>query len=250
MGRPIMSSFHALFSLGGLTGSGLAAASMAVGVDSLAHLTPIAVLGFMASLTASRGLLPPAPPHTRQKRPLRWPPASLLGLGTLAFAVLLCEGAAADWNASTYATIWGRGRSMRSRDSPPSRWRWPRAGCAEIDWFCVSVRSPSSEAAPVLAAVGLGVALLIGRAGRGRGVCLSGAGMLERRASAIQRGGADAGRRADAGFGGRNGDGLHGVIGRPAPDRLSRPGRFPPDGPRVARIQQRADRRVRRDGSR
>jgi fucose permease len=147
-----------------LTGSGLAAASMAIGAGSLAHLTPIAVLGFTASLTASRGLLPPAPRHTRQKRPLRWPPASLLGLGALAFAVLLCEGAAADWSAVYLRNDLGTG---------------PEYAVAGFGAFSLAMAvgrlcgdrlvlrfGPVAvvRGSAALAAVGLAAALLIGRA--------------------------------------------------------------------------------------
>ena len=43
--------------------------------------------------------MPPAAGPSPRKQAFRLPPASLLGLGALAFAVLLCEGAAADWSA-------------------------------------------------------------------------------------------------------------------------------------------------------
>ena len=97
--RPIMSSFHALFSLGGLAGSGAAAAAMALRVSPPVHLSAVALLAFLAALTASRSLRPPVVDRPQRKPGFAFPPASLLGLGAMAFAVLLCEGAAADWSA-------------------------------------------------------------------------------------------------------------------------------------------------------
>jgi hypothetical protein len=165
LGRPIMSSFHALFSLGGLAGSGLAAASMALGVGSLAHLAPVGVLGLLISLAASGGLLPPAPRQARQKRPIKWPPLSLLGLGALAFAVLLCEGAAADWSAVYLRNDLGTGSE------------WAVAGfgafslAMAVGRLCgdrlVSLLGPAAvvRGSAALAAGGLGTSLLTGGAG-------------------------------------------------------------------------------------
>ncbi len=164
LGRPIMSSFHALFSLGGLAGSGLAAASMTLGVGSLTHLTPVAVLGFMASLTASRSLLPPAPQHMRQQRRRRWPHASVVGLGVLAFAVLLSEGAAADWSAVYLRNDLGvkqgyavAGFGAFSLAMAVGRFYGDRL---VLRFGPVAVVRGSAA----LAAVGLGTGLLIGRA--------------------------------------------------------------------------------------
>ena len=98
-GRPIMSSFHALFSLGGLAGSGVVAAAMALGVPPPVHFTAAALAAFLAVLVASRRLLPPVARQPRPGPAFVLPPVSLLGLGALAFAVSLCEGAAADWSA-------------------------------------------------------------------------------------------------------------------------------------------------------
>ena len=162
-GRPIMSSFHALFSLGGLAGSGLVAASVALGVAPLTHLVPVALLGFLAALAASRGLLPPISRRPPRRRAFARPPASLLGLGALAFAVLLCEGAAADWSAVYLRNDLGAG---------------PATAAAGFGAFSLAmavgrlcgdrlVHRLGSVAvvrgSAALAAVGLGTGLLIGR---------------------------------------------------------------------------------------
>ena len=112
MGRPVMSSFHALFSLGGLAGSGVAAAAMAAGVPPTAHFAGVACLGLAADLWASRGLSPPVARPPRRSPAFTPPPASLLGLGALAFAVLLCEGAAADWSAVYLRNDLGAGPAL------------------------------------------------------------------------------------------------------------------------------------------
>ena len=162
-GRPIISSFHALFSLGGLAGSGLVAVSAALGVAPLTHLGPTALLGFLAALAVSRGLLPPTSRRPPRRRPLARPPASLLGLGALAFAVLLCEGAAADWSAVYLRNDLGAG---------------PATAAAGFGAFSLAMAvgrlcgdrlvhrlGPVAvvRGSAALAAVGLGVGLLIGR---------------------------------------------------------------------------------------
>jgi len=97
-GRAIMSSFHALWSVGGLAGAALAgvAMSLAVGRESLVVWIGAAALGVVVG--AQPGLAPgaPAPRHAPVfARPRR----ELMALGALAFAGLLTEGAVADWSA-------------------------------------------------------------------------------------------------------------------------------------------------------
>jgi len=98
-GRPIMSSFHALWSLGGLVGSGAAAAAMALGVSARAHVVIVALLSLAAVGMAVRRLLPAAPAQNHAGPIFTLPPPSLLGLGLLTFCALLAEGAIGDWSA-------------------------------------------------------------------------------------------------------------------------------------------------------
>jgi len=98
-GRPIMSFFHALFSLGGLLGAGGASLAMAAGLNAITHLVLVALLGLAAIALAAAHLVPtPRSPGPAQA----WfaaPPVALLGLGLLAFCALLAEGAMGDWTA-------------------------------------------------------------------------------------------------------------------------------------------------------
>jgi MFS family permease len=96
--RPIMSSFHALFSLGGLAGAGCAATAMAAGMSPLAHVVIVALLSLAAVRVAMGRLLPSAPVRTAGSI-FTLPPAALLGLGLLTFCALLAEGAMGDWSA-------------------------------------------------------------------------------------------------------------------------------------------------------
>ena len=73
--RPIMSSLHACFSLGGAAGAALAGILMWLGVGDTARVSFAAAGGF------------------------GWPAPALLFMGALAFVGLLAEGAMADWSA-------------------------------------------------------------------------------------------------------------------------------------------------------
>ena len=97
-GRPIMSSFHALFSVGGLIGAGGAAAAMAAAMSARAHVVAVALLSLAAVWVAARSLLPAAPVRAQGPN-FVLPPASLLGFGLLTFCALLAEGAMGDWSA-------------------------------------------------------------------------------------------------------------------------------------------------------
>jgi MFS family permease len=60
-GRPIMSSFHGLFSLGGLVGAALAAGAMTVGLPPVPHLALSAAVLGAAAFAAWPALLPTMP---------------------------------------------------------------------------------------------------------------------------------------------------------------------------------------------
>ncbi len=97
-GRPIMSSFHALFSAGGLAGAVLAGLAMAGGGSAGAHVLAAAAAGMVAIALVARWLVPsPAEPDAGPR--LAWPGVTLLGLGLMAFCGLVTEGAMGDWSA-------------------------------------------------------------------------------------------------------------------------------------------------------
>ena len=98
-GRPIMSTFHALFSVGGLLGAAVAGLSLSQGVPEVAHLTAVA-LG-LAALTAwgAPRMLPADAQSQATGSTIALPTGPLLGLGILAFCCLVAEGAMADWSA-------------------------------------------------------------------------------------------------------------------------------------------------------
>jgi len=98
-GRSILSSFHAAFSVGGLTGAGLGAIAAGMGIEPRAHLRALAIVLTLGGLVGGRRLLPRDADDPRPTQTFVRPPRVLLALGAAAFFTLLAEGAAADWSA-------------------------------------------------------------------------------------------------------------------------------------------------------
>lgn len=102
--RPIMSSFHALFSTGGLIGAALGGGIAALGLQPATHFSLMAaVLGGIA-LTTFRSLhpfegsmVPAAAIEPKAFFPL--PSRGLVALGAIALCIMMGEGAMADWSA-------------------------------------------------------------------------------------------------------------------------------------------------------
>ncbi|AQZ63957.1 Membrane protein mosC [[Actinomadura] parvosata subsp. kistnae] len=98
-GRPIMSSFHAVYSVGGFAGAtagGLFAhRELSAAVTFWTVGAMIAVLAAWAARWALRSA-PAAQPATRERADR---PRGIVFLGVLAFCCLVGEGAAADWSS-------------------------------------------------------------------------------------------------------------------------------------------------------
>jgi MFS family permease len=108
-GRPIMSAFHALWSVGGAVGALIGAAALGLGypvsVAVLIASSAAAVGGVICvrlllprepapateSVTAGRGTAAPAVARSIRRR--------VIGFGVLAFLLMLAEGVANDWSA-------------------------------------------------------------------------------------------------------------------------------------------------------
>jgi MFS family permease len=99
-GRPILSGFHAAFSIGGLAGAASAATAAAAALDLEVHIALVAVTSLVVGHAWSRRFLPAAEDAGGAELPvLARPPRRLWALGAVAFSCLLVEGAAADWSA-------------------------------------------------------------------------------------------------------------------------------------------------------
>jgi len=97
--RPIMSSFHGLWSVGGLLGAALGGLIATQGVAVRAHLLGVAVIAVIIAVFATRWLVVDDQQQHAAGATFALPPRALALLGLIAFGVLFCEGAIADWSA-------------------------------------------------------------------------------------------------------------------------------------------------------
>jgi fucose permease len=105
-GRPIMSGMHGRWSLGALAGAGAGALGVGLGISLTVQLVVLGAASLPLVWWALRlpdGMAAESTDPAKQDKPVRlsirrWPKAVLL-LAAVAFASMLCEGAAADWSA-------------------------------------------------------------------------------------------------------------------------------------------------------
>lgn len=190
--RPIMASFHALFSLGGLAGAGLGGVLAAMNVAPPEHYTLAALLlGLGGGIFAFRQLYvekpatdaPMAKESGKSPTPVAWAQKRRLAiLGIVAFCVMIGEGAMADWSAVflrdvirasegvaaagyaafSIAMALGRftGDSLNSRIGPAMLVRC--SGVLAVIGMTLALLAPSSIVALIgFAAVGAGFATVV-----------------------------------------------------------------------------------------
>lgn len=102
--RPLMSAFHAFFSLGGVAGALLAAGLLTAGTPPRAHMAALGLLIAAAVVIAGRWMLPG---HDDGGAGFRLPGGPALGVGGLTLLTMLAEGAIMDWSAVYLARVAG-----------------------------------------------------------------------------------------------------------------------------------------------
>jgi predicted MFS family arabinose efflux permease len=100
LGRTVMSSFHALFSIGGLVGAVGCSLLLNTGMSwALLSLLIATVLMALALGQYPRLLPPPQASDADPAQPWQWPSGQLWLLSLMAFCCYLSEGAMLDWSA-------------------------------------------------------------------------------------------------------------------------------------------------------
>lgn len=100
IGRSVMSGFHATFSLGAFAGTGIGSVALALRIDTGVQVLVLGVTLLTLVLATSRWMLPDRLGRDAERPPLLVRPRGPLVVISLAtLAVLLCEGATADWSA-------------------------------------------------------------------------------------------------------------------------------------------------------
>jgi predicted MFS family arabinose efflux permease len=100
VGRPMMSGFHGMFSVGGIAGAGLM--SVLLGAAAFSPLSAaglISAASLILLLIAVPGLLPYGDDSSEAAPLFVWPKGAVLFIGFLCFLCFLVEGAVLDWGA-------------------------------------------------------------------------------------------------------------------------------------------------------
>jgi MFS family permease len=100
VGKPIMSSFHGMWSIGGLAGAGVGALFAKHDISPQLHLIVVASV-LTVAMVAARYWLPPSQSHPSPDSVAHFarPDSSMAGLSGIIFCAFLIEGAMADWSA-------------------------------------------------------------------------------------------------------------------------------------------------------
>ena len=126
IGRPIMSSLHGMFSIGGMAGAAAGGALLSAGMAPAVHLALAAATSATVLVVASPAVLPHVPHHEHAHGGgNRWRSPALWMLGGIALVALIAEGAMYDW-----ATVYMRDVVVAAPRSPAppmprSRAGWP-----------------------------------------------------------------------------------------------------------------------------
>ncbi|MFG2522438.1 MFS transporter [Streptomyces sp. NPDC048527] len=121
-GRPVMSGFHATFSVGGVLAALAGAGAASAGLSPAAGMAAIGVIGIVIALASARALLPATPtaagtdvieesgasPAARGRSAR----GRIQLLAALALMIMLCEGAANDWSALHLKDVLGAPASL------------------------------------------------------------------------------------------------------------------------------------------
>ena len=99
--RPIMSSLHGMFSVGGMAGAAAGGVLLAHGMPPVAHLALASGVSLIVLLVSMPAVLPHVPhadhAHGGRSSSNRWRSRALWALGSLALIALIAEGAMYDW---------------------------------------------------------------------------------------------------------------------------------------------------------
>lgn len=111
--KPIMTSFHALFSIGMVIGAGTGALFVKLQTTLLVHLSVVVVLGLLGAAWARYHLIHDKPEEKIAEGPaFRLPNAAMVSIGVIAFCCMLGEGAMADWSTNYMEKIAGASKAL------------------------------------------------------------------------------------------------------------------------------------------
>ncbi len=161
-GRAIMSTFHGVFSIGGLVGGASAGLIASAGIPPAPHLFVVGVISAMLIVIAARFLLPATVDVGTDGPAFARPSRALAGLGIVGFCVLLSEGAVADWSAVYLRNTLGTGAGFAAIGFSAFSLTMT-AGRLAGDWLTARLGPVAIiRGGGAIVAAGLGLGLLIG----------------------------------------------------------------------------------------
>jgi len=111
--KPIMTSFHALFSIGMVAGAGCGALFVALHTTLFVHLSMVIALSLLGAAWARYHLIHDKPPEKIVEGPaFRLPNAAMVSIGVIAFCCMLGEGAMADWSTNFMEKVAGASKAL------------------------------------------------------------------------------------------------------------------------------------------
>jgi MFS family permease len=105
MDKPILSSFHALWSVGALCGALVGGWTLKQNLDTATHMLIIFIPVSILALVNYRFLLPDEGKGQEGGKLFALPDKALLLIGIICLCATLCEGAMADWSALYYQEV-------------------------------------------------------------------------------------------------------------------------------------------------
>lgn len=106
MKKPIMASFHGMWSLAGFSGAALGAVMIAYNFNLELHYGLVLAINLIVSLWAFSSLLHIKPTEEEKNAPtFVWPDKSLLLLGIIALCSMLIEGTMFDWSGVYFKKV-------------------------------------------------------------------------------------------------------------------------------------------------
>ncbi|MDX2047764.1 MAG: MFS transporter [Chitinophagaceae bacterium] len=103
--RPLMSSFHGMWSVGAMAGAVAGGWMMKREMTTTAHLMYIAAVAAFIALMMFSFLIKKDHTASKNQQLFAWPDKALLLLGAICFCCTLCEGAMADWSSLYYRQV-------------------------------------------------------------------------------------------------------------------------------------------------
>jgi predicted MFS family arabinose efflux permease len=103
VGRPLMSGFHALYSLAGIFGAALVSGAIGIAATPLEAALVVAAAMLLATVIARPGLL--AERAAEPGPAFALPHGTVILIGAFCFVVFLTEGSALDWSAVLLRTV-------------------------------------------------------------------------------------------------------------------------------------------------